>query len=177
VCYASAVLMSSYGLDREHAHHFTQASSPVPRDSSSTKGDPSRPLIHHEDSTESLDNPSAFAPHLLPPGSPLRPDADIELNVNNERRRSSQSHRRGSKQSIGPVADKVVENHAATDDKMFFGMEHDVGVPPKMPDSRGGDGDTVETERTSLRASWEANGWLPGPSPGKLTRIRRRRAV
>lgn len=157
--------MNRYALDRDIESPFASTSSPanpsplVP----SNQHHHHRPfLLHRDNSQDRLTEPLLHATARQRPSISSTPWSAM---------------RRHRSQSTGSHASSSGLSDAAKDRPMAVGLAEQMPFPKHASDYVEGDEMHAVSERRRLRQVYEAEGWLPGPRPGRDRRLKRRKAL
>lgn len=141
--------------------------SALPVDQSKLERNPPYSLIHHADSSDSLDN--------ICPGERRGSSSSHQLRSRDESRSTDHPPRSsfGSVNSDGVDRDNLLDpNH-----KLKLGIGCTVTKPPIHVFDEEEEDTSSEMERRWMREYYEKEGWLPGPRPSKTTLENRKRTM
>ncbi|WWC62667.1 uncharacterized protein I303_105264 [Kwoniella dejecticola CBS 10117] len=186
---------ASPDIHRSANHHWS-ASQPPP-----TQGDSAHqpqtneqsskpPLIHHGDSDDSMDAGVGGVPFTKPeniPG-PFRPiETATEVppsiqqydNYNPSFYESSDEHWHNRQHRNDGEQSLAVKHNMSAIEPIPLAFDTARTVPQKRSDEDFDSDDfrSAKRERKRMEDFYKENGWLPGPVPNKLTRLKRRRAI
>jgi len=150
--------------------------------STPTSFSPGRQLLHHE----SMDQFDEFASCFSPPSRRLSSASTRPIFIKTESPQivSVSSYEQSAGASYGSVScSSPVEADGATmkDGCPAMGVAYTpngpLGSKSRQNLDDDDDGMNGEAERRELRLKYEADGWLSGPRPSRVTSLRRKRAV
>ncbi|KAK4685195.1 hypothetical protein P7C73_g4960, partial [Tremellales sp. Uapishka_1] len=122
----------------------------------------SRPLIHHEHSTESVET------------QPSKTTVEDSFYLEDTLPRASDKGKQTSPGATEGETTKTVQNHDDSASRIHRDSIEGLGI--KLSGDSQGER-SGEMERGRLRKEWETQGWLPGPEPTPSTKERRRKAL
>ncbi|KAK8858668.1 hypothetical protein IAR55_002897 [Kwoniella newhampshirensis] len=149
--------LKAYGRDRDEK----VASSSTSRTPSPQHRPPSRPLVHHGDSDDSLEERMGY-PSGSSQSSSQRPLESPALVENDDDTPTEEV-----KQQVRPPL-------------LAFDTAATIKAPARASSDQAEDQDDIRSganERWRLREFYRQHGWLPGPSPCLVTRSQRRRII
>ena len=141
--------------------------------------------LQHEESVEDFDEFSSSSPHpslrvgLLSAATSILDDAS-DLVQNCKKLTGIETRTtRGSFGSENNVSPTDMSSPESKDTSAALGIAFPLAGPHARASTPGPDDDlrNSDAELRKLRDFYESEGWLPGPKPSRVTRLRRKRAV